>query len=298
MQALIILKYIQRFIWHGLLVVRVGTSSAILNGKSKERIIAGQVMDYLERFKTSDKVAIVTGGSKGLGREMALALGEGGAKVVVTSRSKALIEETANDITQKGGKAIAVSTDVKSPESIDAMVQKVLSIYGRVDILINNAGIAPMKYALDTTVEDWEDVIDTNLKSAFLLSKAVGAGMVERHSGKIINIGSILGTMAANVTMPYCVTKAGIAQMTRALALEWAPFGINVNCIAPGFFETEMTRQQQEDETHKKFLRFKIPLKRLGKPEEIVGAAMFLASEASGYMTGAVLTIDGGYTIW
>lgn len=256
------------------------------------------IMDYLEMFRVTDKVAVVTGGSKGLGRAMALGLGAGGAKVVVASRTKSLIEETANDIIKEGGRATAVCVDVKSAESIEAMVREVMDIHGRVDILVNNAGIAPMKKALETSVEDWDDVLATNLKSAFLVSKAVGAVMVAQKQGKIINIGSILGTMAANAAMPYCVSKAGLAQMTRALALEWAPYGINVNCLAPGFFETEMTRYQQEDENHRKFLRFKIPFKRLGKPEEIVGAALFLASAASDYMTGAVLYLDGGYTIW
>jgi NAD(P)-dependent dehydrogenase (short-subunit alcohol dehydrogenase family) len=255
-------------------------------------------MDCLEKFKVVDKVAIVTGGSKGLGRAMALGLGEAGAKVVVTSRTVALIEETADEIIQKGGQAIAVQVDVKNPQSIDLMVAQVMDHYGRVDVLMNNAGIAPMKRTMDTDIEDWNDVMNTNLKSAFLTSKAVARGMLKKRKGKIINIGSVLGNMASAVAMPYCVSKAGIAHMTKALALEWAPFGINVNCIAPGFFETEMTTEAREDESNMKFLKFKIPFKRFGKPEEIVGAALFLASEASDYMTGAVLYIDGGYTIW
>ncbi len=255
-------------------------------------------MDYLEKFRVADKVAIVTGGSKGLGRAMALGLGEGGAKVVVTSRTVPLIEETADEIIKKGGEAIAVPVDVKNPQSIEMMVAQVMDHYGRVDILINNAGIAPMKRTIDTDIEDWNDVMNTNLKSAFLASKAVAKSMLKERKGKIINIGSVLGHMVSGVAMPYCVSKAGIAHMTRAMALEWASFGINVNCIAPGYFETEMTDQAREDESHLKFLKFKIPFKRFGKPEEIVGAALFLASEASDYMTGAVLYIDGGYTIW
>ncbi|MFZ1982508.1 MAG: 3-oxoacyl-ACP reductase family protein [Smithella sp.] len=255
-------------------------------------------MGYLENFKVVDEVAIVTGGSKGLGRAMALGLAECGAKVVVASRTVSLIEETANEIIKKGGQAIAVPVDVKNPQSIEQMVDQVMEQYGRVDILINNAGIAPMKKTMETDIEDWNDVLNTNLKSAFLTSKIIAKGMIKQRKGKIINIGSVLGNMASNVAMPYCVSKAGIAQMARALALEWAPFGINVNCIAPGFFETEMTAEQREDESHMKFLKYKIPFKRLGKPDEIVGAALFLASRASDYMTGAVLYIDGGYSIW
>ncbi|HLZ19857.1 MAG TPA: 3-oxoacyl-ACP reductase family protein, partial [Smithellaceae bacterium] len=255
-------------------------------------------MDYLEKFRIEDKVAIVTGGSKGLGRTMALGLAQAGAKVVVSSRSNSLIEETADEIVREGGRAIAVPVDVKNPQSIDLLVTHVMNHYGRVDILINNAGIAPMKKTLDTDIEDWNDVLNSNLKSAFLTSKAVVRGMLKQRRGKIINIGSVLGNMASALAMPYCVSKAGIAHMTRALALEWASAGINVNCIAPGYFETEMTREAREDESHMKFLKFKIPFKRFGKPEEIVGAALFLASEASDYVTGAVLYVDGGYTVW
>lgn len=255
-------------------------------------------MDCLDKFRVADKVAIVTGGSKGLGRAMALGLGEAGAKVVVTSRTVPMIEETADEVIRKGGAAIAVPVDVNDPQSIDRMVGRVIDHYGKVDILINNAGIAPMKRTVDTDMDDWNNVMNTNLKSAFLISKAVAGGMIEQRKGKIVNIGSVLGKMASAVAMPYCVSKAGIAHMTRALALEWAPFGIHVNCIAPGFFETEMTAPAREDESHRKFLTFKIPFKRLGKPEEIVGTALFLASEASDYMTGAVLYLDGGYTIW
>jgi len=255
-------------------------------------------MNYLEKFKVADKVAIVTGGSKGLGQAIACGLGEAGAKVVVTSRTEKMIEETANKIIAKGGEAVAVPVNVADQESIELMVRQVIDKYGRVDILVNNAGIAPMKRTVDLTIADWNEVLDTNLKAAFLLCKAVGGGMIKQRKGKIINIGSVLGIMASNMAMPYCVTKAGIMHMTRALALEWAPFGINVNCIAPGFFETDMTKVQREEEAHKKFLQFKIPVKRMGRPEEIVGAALFLATEASDYVTGAVLVIDGGYSIW
>lgn len=255
-------------------------------------------MGYLEKFKVTDKVAIITGGSKGLGQAMALGLGEAGAKVVVSSRTVPLIEQTADEIIKNGGEAIALPVDVSSEQSIELLVSRVMDHYGRIDILINNAGIAPMKRTVDLDVTDWDEVMNTNLKSAFLLSKAAAKGMIKQKKGKIINIGSVLGAMASNVAMPYCVSKAGLAHMTRTLALEWASSGINVNCIAPGFFETEMTEQQREDDAHLKFLNFKIPFKRLGKPEEIVGAALFLASEASDYMTGSVLYIDGGYNIW
>ena len=255
-------------------------------------------MEYLDRFKVDGKIAIVTGGSKGLGRAMALGLGEAGAKVVVASRTKTLIEETAEDIIGRGGEAIALPLDVKDPDSINTLVKNVMDIFGRVDIVVNNAGIANPKMSMDVTKEDWNDIMDTNLKSGFLLSQAAGKVMARQKRGKIINIGSILGIQASNLAVPYCVSKAGLAQMTRALALEWAPLGIHVNCLAPGFIKTEMTKEQQDNEYYHKYLKYKIPFRRLGNPDEIVGAALFLASPASDYMTGAVLVVDGGYTIW
>ena len=193
-------------------------------------------MDYLEKFRMAGKVAIVTGASKGLGKAMASGLGECGAKVVAASRSLDLIEATADSIIKKGGEAIAVPVDVKRQQSIERLVAVTKDYYGRVDILINNAGIAPMNKTLNTSLDDWEDVLNTNLKSAFLLSKTAGKIMMKQRKGKIINIGSILGKMAATTAMPYCVSKAGIGHMTRVLALEWGTYGINVNCIAPGFF--------------------------------------------------------------
>jgi NAD(P)-dependent dehydrogenase (short-subunit alcohol dehydrogenase family) len=255
-------------------------------------------MGYLDQFKLADKVAVVSGGSKGLGRAMAIGLGDVGAKVVVVSRSKDLIKETANIIVQNGGKAMAIPVDVNNHMDTENMVQRVMEEHGRIDILINNAGISNMHKSIDVSEEDWDGILNTNLKSLFFMSKTVAKTMIVQKSGKIINIGSVLGKMATNVSPHYCATKAGVAHLTRAHALEWSRFNINVNCIAPGFFETEMTKEQQEDEAHMNFLRYKIPFKRLGKPEEIVGTAIWLSSEASNYVTGAVIYVDGGYTIW
>lgn len=237
-------------------------------------------------------------GAEGLGRAIALGLGEAGARVVVVSRTKSLIEETADRIIKNGSDAVAIPVDVTKTEDIQEMEKIVVDKFGRVDILVNSAGIGPTRKMPDISVKEWDDVIDTNLKSVFLMVKVVGGRMLEQRGGKIINISSVLGRMASSMALHYCVSKAGIIQMTRALALEWAPFNIHVNCIAPGFFETEMTKVQQEDEAHRKFLMFKIPLKRIGKPEEIVGTALFLASEASNYITGETIFVDGGYAIW
>jgi len=250
----------------------------------------------LDLFSLRSKVAIVTGGSKGLGRAMAIGLGDAGAQVVVVSRSKNLIEEASNEIIKKGGKAIPVPADVTKVEDIEQMAKTVADKFGKIDILINNAGIAPMNKALNISIEEWDSVIETNLKSVFLMARIVGERMIQQKKGKIINISSVLGKMASNTALHYCASKAGIIQMTKALALEWAGFGINVNCIAPGFFETEMIKEH--DETQRKFLMFKIPFKRTGKPEEIVGTVIFLASEASDYITGETIFVDGGYSIW
>jgi NAD(P)-dependent dehydrogenase (short-subunit alcohol dehydrogenase family) len=250
----------------------------------------------IDSFRLSGKIAIVTGGSRGLGRSIAIGLGEAGAQVVVISRTKKLIEETANEIIKIGGEAIAIPADVTKVEDIEEMKKAVLDKFGKIDILINNAGIAPMNKAQNISIEEWDRVIETNLKSVFLMARIVGERMIQQKKGKIINISSVLGKMASNTALHYCASKAGIIQMTKALALEWAGFGIHVNCIAPGFFETEMIKEH--DETQRKFLMFKIPFKRTGKPEEIVGTVIFLASEASDYITGETIFVDGGYSIW
>ncbi len=252
----------------------------------------------MDLFSVSGKVVVITGGSMGLGRAMAVGFGESGARVVVASRSKGLIEETAQEIIKNGGSATAIQVDVKNSGDIEKMLTAAVDLYGGVDILINNAGIAPMTRSIDMTEEEWDNVIDTNLKSVFLASKLAGRMMIRQRRGRIINIASVLGKMASSVAVHYCSSKAGVIQLTRAQALEWARFNINVNCIAPGFFDTDMTKAQQSDEKHRAFLYSKIPCQRLGKPEEILGTALFLASEASSYITGATIFVDGGYSVW
>ena len=255
-------------------------------------------MNYLDQFKLGGKSVIVTGGSKGLGRAMALGLAEAGARVAVVSRSKILIEETAQEIIRAGGQAMAVPAEVRSERDVERMVEIVADQYGEIDVLVNSAGIAPMNRAVDITMAEWDDVMDTNIKSLFLTARSVGKRMIKQMRGKVINLGSVLGKGALNLCLHYGASKAAIMQMTRVLAFEWSPFNINVNCIAPGFFATEMTKVQQEDERFRTFLIDRIPFKRFGKPEEVVGLAIFLSSEAADYITGQTVFIDGGYSIW
>src|SRR4030042_2244847 len=251
-------------------------------------------------FSVEGKVSIITGARRGIGAALALAFAEAGSDVAVCDFvvDDGLIAAVAKDIQKVGRRALVVKTDVTREDDVENLVKKVVDEFGRVDILVNNAGIAPLNKTFDVTVEEWDRVIDTDLKSVFLMSKAVAKVMVKQKSGKIINMGSIYGMMATNVSIHYCAAKAGIAQMTKAFALEWARFNINVNCIVPGQIATELTRRQQDDEAHRKFLDFKIPFKRFGQPEELVGPALLLASQASDYMTGAIVVVDGGYSIW
>lgn len=263
----------------------------------KKQEIRIDKMKYLEQFKLTDKVAVVTGGSKGLGRAMAIGLAEVGATVAVVSRTKNLIEETAQEIIKAGGKAIAVPTDIKNEQDIERMAKAVVDKYGRIDIMINNAGIAPMRPAVDIPLHEWNEVMDTNVKSVFFTAKTIGKIMIKQKSGKIINLASVLGQEALYFCLHYGASKAAIIQMTKNLALEWSRFPIHVNCIAPGFFATEMTQAQHDNEKERKFLLQKIPFYRFGQPEEIVGLAIFLASPASNYMTGQTIFMDGGYSI-
>jgi NAD(P)-dependent dehydrogenase (short-subunit alcohol dehydrogenase family) len=256
-------------------------------------------MGYIDNFRLAERVAIITGGSRGLGRSIAIGMGEVGATVVVTSRNKILIEETAQEIISRGGDAVAIPVDVKNDQNIEHAVTYTKDRFGRVDILVNNAGMAPMNAALEIGINEWNEVIRTNLTANFLFSKLVVAkAMKSQKKGKIINIGSVLGLRASMMSAHYCSSKAGLEHLTRTLAFEWARYNINVNCIAPGFFDTDMTKELQENEVQKKFLNSKIPFKRLGTPEEIVPAAIFLASESANYITGATLLIDGGYATW
>jgi 2-dehydro-3-deoxy-D-gluconate 5-dehydrogenase len=245
-------------------------------------------------FGIREKVALVVGASRGLGKSMALALAAAGANVSVASRSKTLIEETRDEISALGRKSLAIETDVTREEDISRMVDQMINEFKKIDILVNCAGFFASAKVLKTTVEDWDKTFNTNLKGIFLTCKLVGKYMAEQKSGKMINITSILGKRAALRSCAYGSSKAAIIQLTRVLALEFAPYNINVNAIGPGFFETEMTKEELGNPQPRKFLLERIPFGRFGEPQDLEGTVIFLASKASDFMTGETIFIDGG----
>ncbi len=249
-------------------------------------------MKVIEKFKLKGKVAIVTGAGRNLGRAIALSLAEAGANVAVTSRTLSEIRRTEQEIKEKGQKALAISMDVTDLNKVERAVQKIASEFGRIDILVNNAATRSFKSLLEISELEWRSVIDTNLTGAFFCCKAVGPIMIRQGGGRIINISSRIGLQGMANRVAYCASKGGLIQLTRALALEWAPYNILVNSVAPGLMNTpETSKAIQEGKTAE------IPLKRAGEPEEIAPLIVYLASEACTYMTGEVILIDGGWAV-
>jgi gluconate 5-dehydrogenase len=247
-------------------------------------------------MRLQGKVAIVTGSTKGIGRAIAIGYAEEGATVIVCGRSEDLAKNLAEELTQKGKEAIAMKLDVTSHDSINQVVNQVMKQFSRIDILVNNAGISPIwKRAEDTSKEDWEQIIATNLTGAFLCAQAVGKVMIKQKSGKIINMTSVGGEVALPRLVAYCASKAGIISLTQVLAAEWAQHNILVNAIGPSYVETDFTAGLRGNQAIYDDLKNKNLLKRFAQPEEIVGAAIFLASNESNYITGQTIFIDGGW---
>lgn len=245
-------------------------------------------------FDLTGRVAIVTGGSKGLGFGMAQTLAKQGADVVIVSRNQAEGEAVAESIHVLGRRSIALAVDVQKIESIQQMVQSVQETFGRIDILVNNAGVGVTKFALDVTEEDWDRVIDTNLKGVFFCAQAVAKVMKEQNYGKIINIASVGGAVGAIGISPYCASKAGVINLTRALAKEWARYNITVNAIGPGYIKTSINEAELSNEGFVNKLLSSLAIKRLGELDDLSGAVVLLASEASNYLTGQTIFVDGG----
>ena len=249
----------------------------------------------LDQFKLHDRIALVTGASTGLGAAIAIALGEAGAHVACHGNTRSP-DATCDRITSAGGVAHAISGDLGEPDTPKHLVAQTLERFGRIDILVNNAGTIRRAPAADYSDEDWNAVIEVNLSSVFRLSKLAGKQMIERgNGGKIVNIASLL-SFQGGITVPaYAASKGGVAQLTKALANEWAKHRINVNAIAPGYMRTANTAALQADETRNRQILERIPAERWGEPEDLAGAAVFLSSSASDYINGHVLVVDGGW---
>jgi 2-deoxy-D-gluconate 3-dehydrogenase len=250
-------------------------------------------MPILDAFRLHNKIALITGAANGLGAAIAIALAEAGATVAVHGNRRAA-EDTARSI---GGDAAAFQADLGHTAGPESRFGRVKEPFGRVDILINNAGTIHRDAAVDTTLDSWQQVLQVNLTSVFQLSQLVARDILERNApgGKIVNIASLLSFQGGIRVPAYAASKGGVAQLTKALANEWAPQNIQVNAIAPGYFATSNTEALQADETRNRQILERIPAARWGQPEDLAGAALYLSSPASNYVTGTILTVDGGW---
>jgi NAD(P)-dependent dehydrogenase (short-subunit alcohol dehydrogenase family) len=250
----------------------------------------------LKEFELSGKVAVVTGAGKGLGEQIALALAEAGADLALVGRNRRNLEAVAARTRRMGRKAIVIRADVRREKDVAQMARQAYESFKRIDILVNNAGVIQRAPAMKISLRDWQDVIDTNLTGPFLCMKACHPVMARRGGGAIINMSSGAGLFGRANMSSYCASKAGLANLTRALAVEWAKDKIRVNAIAPGQFETDMGAPLLNDKKALREFMKNIPLRRIGKPREIGLWAVMLASDAAAYMTGQVVVVDGGMT--
>jgi NAD(P)-dependent dehydrogenase (short-subunit alcohol dehydrogenase family) len=250
----------------------------------------------LEIFDLSGKVAMVTGSTRGLGETAAMALAKAGADVAVCGRNQADLERVSGAIRTLGRKSAGFNLDVTSKEKIHQGVQKILESFGRVDILVNNAGVNYRVPVLEYPEDQWDLILNTNLKGYYLVAQAVVPQMLERGYGKVINVSSIAGQVGVINLLAYASSKGGVNQMTRVMALEWANLGVRVNAIAPTYFETELVTQIRNDPARMKFITDRTPMGRFGKLPELEGLVIFLAAPASDFMTGQIVCIDGGWT--
>jgi len=246
-------------------------------------------------FDLTGKVALVTGGSRGLGRGIALGLAHAGADVAICGRNEETAKATAAEIAGLGRTGLAIRADVSIVSDINNMVEQVMDKFQHIDILVNSAGINYRMPAVEMTEEYWDAIIDANLKGTFFCCQAVGKVMIQQNKGKIINIGSLTSTIALPRVGPYGATKGGVHILTKTLAIEWAPYNINVNCIGPGFYRTDLAQPLFDTPGWQEELLDMVPMNRPGVPEDLMGTAIFLASDASDYITGQTIFVDGGF---
>jgi NAD(P)-dependent dehydrogenase (short-subunit alcohol dehydrogenase family) len=245
-------------------------------------------------FDLGGRVAVVTGTSRGLGQYMARALAKAGADLVLTSRDINRLLPFEAEIRSLGRRALSVELDVRSKASIEKMAAAAEGTFGHLDILVNNAGCNVRKPALEVTWDDWNLILETNLRGSFFVAQAVARGMIDRKYGRIINIGSVTAVAGYAGLAPYGASRGGIKQLTMSLADDWGKYGVTVNCLAPGWFRTEQNRVLYENKEWVEYLCDRIPLKRPGQPQDLDGAVVFLAAESSRYITGQTLLVDGG----
>ena len=248
-------------------------------------------------FDLSGRVALVTGTSRGLGQSFARALARAGADLVITARAKGDLREFQREIESLGRRALPLDLDVRDQGSITRLAEAALAGYEKIDILVNNAGCNIRKPALDVTWEDWNTILDTNLRGSFFVAQAIGRHMVERGYGRIINIGSVTSVSGYAGLAPYGASRGGIKQLTMSLADDWGPHGVTVNCLAPGWFKTAQNARMYEDEEWVAMLNERIPVRRPGQADDLEGAVVFLASDESRYVTGQTLLVDGGISV-
>ena len=248
----------------------------------------------LNRFSLQNKVAIITGAGRGIGRTLAIGLSEAGADVVIVSRTIDQVEQVASEIKKLGNKVLPLKVDVTNQKDLSFMVDQTIEKFGKIDVLVNNAGVTIKKPSLEISQEDWDYIMDTNLKGMFFCAQIVGRNMVSNKSGSVINISSVASQVAIKNSSIYCASKGGLMQITKALAIEWAEYNVRVNAIAPAYIDTPLLSWLKDKPEVLNSIENRTPMARLGKPDEILGSAIFLASDAASYITGETIYVDGG----